>query len=290
MRIFKFNNWKYGNELLIDAGPIERFPGYFFEEEEHATDFYELIFLEAGSGHLLLDGRKIALSAGMIIFISPFRKRKWFVKKKALKCRFLLFREEFLSEYLKNKLFLCNLPFFYRQFPHFLSPADKEWGALNDLVQNTIDEINHRKVDSDSFLRSQLVYLLHALSRAYSRQYNIPVGMKAQNLAHQFRYLLESEINAAYGVVYYAGKLSTTRVTLNKYCNSVFGVNAGDLIRQRLVFEIKSLLLYTNRTINEIADSLGFREPGNLSRFFRHLTGLTPSDFRKTYQGGLYFG
>lgn len=290
MRIFKFNNWKYGKELMIDAGAIDRFPGYFFEEEPHVTDFYELIFFEAGSGYLLLDDKKIALSAGMIVFISPFRKRRWFVKKKTLNCRFLLFREEFLREYLKNELFLCALPFFYGKFPHFLNPEEKEWKMLSDLFNQMMSEIDQYKTDSDAYLRSQLVYLLQALSRAYTRQYDIPVGIKEQSLALRFRYLLEREINAAYGVVYYAEKLFTSRVTLNKYCNVFFGINAGDLIRQRLVFEIKSLLLYTNLTINEIADSLGFQESSNLSRFFRHLTGLTPSEYRKTYQGGLYFG
>lgn len=126
-------------------------------------------------------------------------------------------------------------------------------------------------------------------SRSYLRQHKIPVAHSEHNLAHQFRHLLESELKADYGVNHYARKLLTTRVTLNKYCNHVFGVNAGDLIKQRLVFEIKSGLLYTNQTINEIAALLGFREPGNLTRFFKHFTGLTPSGYRKLYEHGLYF-
>ncbi len=289
MRIFKFNNRKYGSELQVDAGSIESFAGYFFEYEEHATDFYELIFIESGSGSLFIDNREITIAKKMIIFISPFRKRKWLVNKKSLKCRFLLFRESFLNEYLKNNLFLSNLPFFHHQHQHFLFPPVKEWKELTELTNRIIAEIHHLQADSHIFLQSQLVYLLNISSRSYLRLYKIPVANTEHNLAHQFRHLLDAELNADYGVDHYAKKLLTTRVTLNKYCNHVFGVNAGDLVRQRLVFEIKSGLLYSNQTINEIAGFLGFREPSNLTRFFKHLTGLTPSGYRKMYQHGLYF-
>jgi AraC family transcriptional activator of pobA len=290
MRIFTFNNRKYGKELLLDAGEAASFPGYFFEEEEHATDFYELIFWETGSGQLWLDNKKIQLSAGMLIFISPFRKRRWYVNRKTLQCRFLLFRSEFVSSFLKNTLFLFDLPFFYSQHPHQIVPDIGEWNELQVLMQKTMNEIPQTRFGTDSFLQAQLVYMLHIASRAYLRQHNIPVAEKGQGLAHQFRYLLEKELHADYGVAYYARKLQTSRVTLNKYCNSVFGMNAGELIRQRLGFEIKSGLLYSNHTVNEIADSLGFKEPANLSRFFRKLTDLTPTAYRKMYQGGLYFG
>ncbi len=290
MRIFRFNNWKYGKELLVDAGEASNFPGYFFEEEEHATDFYEIIFWENGSGQLWLDNKKILLSPGMILFISPYRKRRWYVNRKTLQCRFLLFRGEFVSNFLKNSLFLFDLPFFYSQHTQYAAPDATEWQELQTWMQKITDEIPLSRFGSNAFLQVQLVYLLHIAARAYLRQHNIPAAEKGQGLAHQFRYLLEKELHADYGVEYYALKLRTTRVTLNKYCNSVFGINAGALIRERLGFEIKSALLYSNHTVNEIADSLGFKEPANLSRFFRKLTELTPTAYRKMYQGGLYFG
>lgn len=290
MRIFKFNSWKYGKTLLADAGDINNFPGYFFEAEEHATDFYELIFWESGTGCLMLDNRKINLAAGMMIFIAPFRKRRWFIDRKPPQCHCLLFREEFVSGYLKNPLFLYDLPFFYHQFPQDHFPAAQEWQLFRDLLEKIILEIHSPRTGTDSLLQSEVVYLLNIAARSYQQQHGIAAADKGVSLAHQFRYLLESELSAAYGVAHYALRLSTSRITLNKHCNHLFGINAGDLIRQRLVFEIKSALLYSNRTINEIADTLGFKEPANLSRFFKQFAGTTPSGYRKMYQGGLYFG
>ncbi|MFN8253068.1 MAG: helix-turn-helix transcriptional regulator [Ferruginibacter sp.] len=290
MRIFKFNNWKYGKSLLADAGSVQQFPGYFFEAEVHATDFYELIFWESGPGHLMLDDRKINLTPGMVIFIAPFRKRRWFVSKKTSQCRFLLFREEFISGYLKNPLFLYELPFFYRQYPHDHFPVAGEWQTLVDILEKITVEIKGFHNSAGTMLPSLVVYLLNIAARSYRQQHGMAHPLKGLGLAHQFRYLLESDLEASKGVAYYAQRLGTSRITLNKYCNSLFGINAGELIRQRLVFEIKSGLLYTNRTINEIADSLGFREPANLSRFFKQFTGSTPSEYRRMYQGGLYFG
>jgi AraC-like DNA-binding protein len=46
----------------------------------------------------------------------------------------------------------------------------------------------------------------------------------------------------------------------------------------------KTLLLGTNRPVNEIAFELGFDYPQNLTKLFKNKTGLTPSQYRKQPQ------
>ncbi|WP_258550862.1 helix-turn-helix domain-containing protein [Klebsiella pneumoniae] len=45
--------------------------------------------------------------------------------------------------------------------------------------------------------------------------------------------------------------------------------------------EAKRDLVYTAMTVNEIADRLGFSEPAYFTRFFKRLSGVSPSVFRK---------
>lgn len=289
MRIFNFNKSKYSREVLIDAGRISSFRGYFLEAEEHATDFYELIFWEAGSGFLLLDDRKLELKTGAVLFIPPYKKRKWLVKKTAVSFHIILFREDFLNEFLKNHLFLSGLPFFSTQQPGMLTVNKILWKEALKLTERISAEIRQLQPDSDMLLRAQLVYLLSVLRREYAGKYPVSAERPGHIMAHRFRELLETGLNASYGVVHYARKLSTTRVTLNKYCLAAFGLTAGELIRQRLLYEVKSKLLYTSLSLKEIAGILGFKETSNLSRFFHHSTGMTSSEYKKKYAPGLYF-
>jgi AraC family transcriptional activator of pobA len=289
MRIFNFNKSKYHREILIDAGSKSAFHGYCLEAEEHATDFYELIFWEAGSGFLVLDDRKIELKTGTVLFIPPYKKRKWLVKKTAVSFHIILFREDFLNEFLKNHLFLSNLPFFFNRNAGILPVNKVLWKEVLKLTKKISAEIRQLQPDSDILLSAQLIYLLSVLRREYAATYSIAAESPGHILAHRFRELLETGLNAGHGVAHYAGKLSTTRITLNKYCLAAFGLTAGELIRQRLLYEVKSKLLYSALSLKEIAGILGFKETSNLSRFFHHSTGMTSSEYKKKYAPGLYF-
>ena len=60
------------------------------------------------------------------------------------------------------------------------------------------------------------------------------------------------------------------------------------MIDEFLLFEIKSLLLYTKLNLNEITDLVHFAESNHLSRFFKRHTGITPKQYRRNYQNGSF--
>ena len=53
------------------------------------------------------------------------------------------------------------------------------------------------------------------------------------------------------------------------------------MIADRLLLEAKKLLRYTDFTIAEIADYLGFEEPTHFGRFFKRNLSLTPLEYRR---------
>ncbi|MNE89947.1 Transcriptional activator NphR [compost metagenome] len=58
------------------------------------------------------------------------------------------------------------------------------------------------------------------------------------------------------------------------------GQSALQIIHQRLLLEAKRNLIYTNMTVSQVSDSLGFSDPTYFSRFFRRLGGQSPKAFR----------
>ena len=67
---------------------------------------------------------------------------------------------------------------------------------------------------------------------------------------------------------------------LNSICRELAGQSALQILHQRLLLEAKRHLIYTPMTISEVADQLGFADPAYFARFFRRLTGTSPSAYR----------
>ena len=67
-----------------------------------------------------------------------------------------------------------------------------------------------------------------------------------------------------------------------------YGVSATYLLKQRLLAEIKNELLFTSKSISEIAYAFSFAEPSHLMRFFKQQTGKTCREFQEDYKNGVY--
>lgn len=52
------------------------------------------------------------------------------------------------------------------------------------------------------------------------------------------------------------------------------------MINERVILEVKRMLIRTEYDISEIAYKLGFNELSYFSRFFKRHTGMTPLGFR----------
>lgn len=101
-----------------------------------------------------------------------------------------------------------------------------------------------------------------------------------QHLA-AFNRLVEQHFREQLSVEEYARRLGITTAHLNSMTRRYAGQSAQALVHQRQLLEAKRLLVYSSMTLSQIADALQFSEPAYFSRFFKRLTGLTPSAFRQ---------
>lgn len=78
---------------------------------------------------------------------------------------------------------------------------------------------------------------------------------------------------------FYAGKMHMSVKTLSKKVKDKLNISLGQLIRQELINTAKMLLQY-ELNINEVAYQLGFEEANHFSSFFKHHTGISPSEYK----------
>lgn len=77
-------------------------------------------------------------------------------------------------------------------------------------------------------------------------------------------------------------QLGITQPYLYKLFMNRYGISTAAYIRKCKLDEAKRLLIETNLTITQIANSVGYDSVMDFSKFFKKQTGRSPSDFRKT--------
>ena len=82
-------------------------------------------------------------------------------------------------------------------------------------------------------------------------------------------------------VLFYANELGVSSGYLNEVCNEISGYSAKDIIDTAVSSRLKYELSYTDKSIQELADEFNFPSQSYFSRYYKRMTGQSPSDFRK---------
>lgn len=103
----------------------------------------------------------------------------------------------------------------------------------------------------------------------------------SRRLAARYSSLLEKEYRSGLGVSDFAAKLNVTPTHLSRCCKQSCGKPASVLLQDRRIFEAQRLLSETKIPVGHIAASLGFASPAYFTRAFHHMTGKSPTAFRR---------
>ncbi|MGI9651986.1 AraC family transcriptional regulator [Chryseobacterium sp. RLHN22] len=284
METITFSKTECGVDFLINVLNNPE-PGQFFKAEYHNTNFFEIVFIRKGNGRLFLNDTIINIKNDSIIFISPFQKKKWDIEKHSLDVSLLVFQEDFLNEFFSDKLFTYRLSYFYQnQYPLILNLPKEQIRSFCNILKEVKVELKATNFDSAHIIRSLIYYLLQRLNRLYGSSYNLSYQIDASNHAYAFKRLMETHIRQKQRINEYCELLGISRITINSAVKKQFNTTATDLLKKRLLSEIKTELIYSGKNVSEIAYEFGYSDPNHLMRFFKKQTGKTPSEFINTYQ------
>lgn len=284
-----FSKTRCGVDFYINTGESKDICGVLTEHRTFKTDFFSFYFLRRANGYVLLNFRKIMLHDNMILLLSPHQQQEWHVDEAELDYTFLIFREDFMRTFLADKFFVYRLLYYYQtDTPPYLFAAPEELADYMHLLGKIKQELLHPVADTYNLIVSVLYYLLLVINRAYAKAYHLPVEAPKNHYAYQYKDLLEKHIRDVQRVQQYADMLHISRITLNNSVIAQFGVSASHLLKQRLLEELKNELLFSNRSVSQLADDFHFSDPSHLMRFFKQQTSKTCSQYLSDYQNGIY--
>jgi len=279
---YNFLPYKYGTELLLDIGRIETLKNYVLDTTAHQLSFYEIIFIEKGTGTFTLDENEITINPQTIIFTSPGQVRRWKIEEQ-VKGYTLFFEKDFLHLFFSDELFLYRFQYFNQYSrPTNMLVAEAPFGKCLDLLYEIEREFGRLQNDSNHFIRSLLYQLLVILNRYYAGLYNVQGDTYVHPDFYRFRSLLEKKVVDGLSAEGYAKMLNISYGFLNKICRQFSGLSTQQMIHYKLISEVKKRL-HQNKSAKEISYEFGFSDPSNFNRFFKRFTGITPQQYRKKW-------
>lgn len=164
-----------------------------------------------------------------------------------------------------------------------------------NLPQKTADEFksfykfltNRLEQPSTQFLKRSVICILQAslyqLMDEHQRHFGSGTTFKSrrEELAARFLLSVSENFRENRQVSRYAEELCVTPKHLSTVVKEVTGRTAGNWIENYVIMEAKVLLRTTDMTIQEIADNLNFVNQSFFGKYFKHLTGVSPTQFRK---------
>lgn len=92
---------------------------------------------------------------------------------------------------------------------------------------------------------------------------------------------MEIHYRKEHQVQFYAGLLNKSPKTISNIFSIYNKKTPTQVIQERIIAEAKRLFYYTDKSVKEIANILGFEEVAHFSKFFKNCTSQNPSELKK---------
>jgi AraC-like DNA-binding protein len=166
----------------------------------------------------------------------------------------------------------------------FVSLNDEDMQMMNNLLMVFEEEFTSMEDIKGEMLRMLLVRLIIKITRLAKKQYlgSDEVVEDKFNLIRKFHLLVELHFKNERQVNFYAGLLNKSPKTISNYFAMYSKKSPLQVIHERIITEAKRLVYYTDKSIKEIAEDLGFEDVAHFSKFFKNVTSKSPSELRYT--------
>ena len=242
-----------------------------------------IILVREGVGRLGIDLQEYDITPGTLIFLQPKNYIHFTQFSDDSHAQIIACSRRMVHDVLPKLTDALPLLMRHRASPvHTLQP--QQIAGLTQYYTLLRDKLSQ---PTTPFLKHKVVNLLQA---ALYEMMDIQLE-REQQLEHRktrkeeimARFIIEvtEGFRTERQVSHYAKQLCITPKHLSAVVKEVSGMTAGEWIDHFVIMEAKVLLKTTDMTVQEISSRLNFANQGFFGKYFKHITGFTPSDFRK---------
>jgi len=281
-----------GKEML-KANVINEYPffikyGSTIDENEIVSKYYhpeyELVFLMSGERHYFVNHRTYQMMPGDLLIVSPNDLHKPIDNLSLAHDEISIhFGKEFLKGFDSSihDIEIFNL---FQKKVHLLRFQDEDMKLVKTLFDKMIEEQQNSHPGHWTTIKMLLIGLLIFLNRHFSR-FQSPEASKYCCTLHERISCIAEYIYGHYRsnitLTSVAGQFCLNPYYLSRVFKEVTGFSFIEYLNCLKIREVERLLKFTDLSVTDIAQKVGYRSITHLERVFKSLNGCSPSTFRK---------
>jgi AraC family transcriptional regulator, transcriptional activator of pobA len=252
----------------------------FFADQRKAHSFHAITFNTGHRQTVLIDNVKYDFESGSVL---PLMMNQTVVFENPETITAWRFNREFYCIVNHDAEVGCVGFLFFGPAPVMFLHLDQDnFDKMHRLIALFEEEFASDEDIKGEMLRMLLARLIIKLTRIGKKQY---VGKEVIddrfNLIRQYNLLVEMHYKKERQVQFYAAQLNKSPKTIANVFALYFNKTPLQVIHERIVTEAKRLFYYTDKSVKEIADELGFEDAAHFSKFFKNLTSVNPSELKR---------
>ncbi len=255
-------------------------------------DFYKILYISKGEGVVTIGTQTYYIDKPTIVFLHPNGIISWRNFSDHSDGYYMLFKKRYMEKQPILKAAMDKYELFQKPERNVIRLEEEHLQIFDARFEEMMQEIN----DPDELTDDRLQTYMQLLMIESVKVANFPkpdMVTEEYRHVHDFFQLLETEmaqINVHNPIKIktakeFAHSLSIHPNHLNALLKKHTGQNVSTHIKNRLLEESKVLLIQTEWSLQEIGYSIGFADQPNFNQFFKKNSGITPQNFRRSYQG-----
>ncbi len=243
---------------------------------------YSIYWIQEGSGTYNIDFESYTFDDNVLFFLSP--GQVFTVDSEQIKTAYkLTFVRDFYCIQTHDKEVACNGILFNNVYETpFVKPCKKDTVKLNFILESLIEEFQQNETAQYDMLQSYLKQFIISAVRVQKENHVIKEDAETR-LFKDFSLLVEQNFKTLHSVTDYANRLGISPKSISKHFQKLGTKTPSDFIKNRIILEAKRMLIYTDKSVKEIAFDLGFNDPAYFTRFFTKSVLKSPLQFKKEY-------
>ncbi len=231
----------------------------------------EIIYVESGSGFIVIDDRYIPSSEGDIIPISSNRFHGMYVSDCEMTYYYLIIdRNFFLSNHFDSNNFVFDAPIRDDRLRDMLHEFKKYWYDTSDKVPMRIQH-----------LRSIALELAIGLCERYATYSKAPQAeSNLLSCIKQAIGYIKVESNRSISLDEVSNFVGLSKYYFAREFRRITGLSFVTYLNYVRCEKAKELLLLENMSVGEVGSVCGFDNHSYFTRTFKEYTGYTPKDYR----------
>ncbi|MBD2770016.1 AraC family transcriptional regulator [Hymenobacter sp. BT664] len=259
----------------------------------HCHQFLEIIYVLEGRGTHTINHNSYSYEVGSLYLLTPHDAHTFVVHEPSRFCILVI-----TELYVRNSAhsLTSDAGSVYKQLEYiFLNHnqtngepvrqlADQQW--MQQLMQRLMAEVE-QPVQHEAVVQHLVALLLHQVARSIRENNRLEFTVAhPHNLAYDISSYIQQHIydNEKLRLAAIAEAFYKSKNTLSQHFKTQTGETIKEYILSYKLNLVKARLQFSDLTISQIADEVGFTDESHLNKAFRQRVGSTATEFRRRHR------